>query len=155
VIETGITEEIAMRANVISVNSSRQVWIFIVAGLATVCAVLVWQSAGRMGSMRTQAANRAEFAQLKPQDGAKIVVEVAAASAGRFHGKLLEKRDETHYTRTGTHAEVAWSKDTALIMGKAEDIHAGAIVHVTGNVAQDHSVLAQQIVVLTGYVQVK
>lgn len=144
-----------MSTNAVSIKSGRPVWILMVAALAVVSVVFVWQGAGRMGSMRTQTANHAEFAQLKPQDNTKIVVEVTETSAGRIRGKLLEKRDETHYARTGSWAEVAWGKDTALIMGKAEDIHAGAIVHVSGQVAQDHSVQAHQIVILTGYVQVK
>jgi hypothetical protein len=94
-------------------------------------------------------------AQLKPQDSTKIVVDVTEASEERIRGKLLEKQDETHYARTGNQAEIVWGKDTALVMGKAEDIHTGAIVHVTGKVTDDHSVRAQQIVILTGYVQVK
>jgi len=40
-------------------------------------------------------------------------------------------------------------------MGKAEDVRAGAVVHVTGKMAADRSVQATQIVILTGYVQVK
>jgi hypothetical protein len=42
-----------------------------------------------------------------------------------------------------------------IVMGKAEDIRAGAIVHVTGKVARDRRVQAKQIVILSGYVQVK
>lgn len=144
-----------MNANDVSVKSGRPVWIFMLAGLAVLSLVFVWSGAGRMMRMQTQAASIAEFAQLKPQDGAKIVVEVTETSEGRVHGKLLEKQDETHYARTGNAAEVLWGKETALVMGKVEDIRAGAILHVTGKVGADHSVQAQQIVILTGYVQVK
>jgi hypothetical protein len=38
-------------------------------------------------------------------------------------------------------------------MGKQADIHQGAVVHVTGNVQEDRSVAAKQIVILTGYVK--
>ena len=144
-----------MNANAVSVKSGRPVWVFILAALAVLSLVFVWSGAGRMMRMQTQAASHSEFLQLKPQDSAKIVVEVTEASEARIHGNLLEKQDETHYARTGNTAEVAWGKDTALVMGKAEDIRAGAIVHVTGKVAADRSVQAQQIVILTGYVQVK
>jgi hypothetical protein len=105
--------------------------------------------------MQTRAANSAEFAQLKARDETKIVIEVSEASEKRIRGKLLEKQDETHYARTTNLADVAWGKDTALVMGKAEDIRAEAIVHVSGKVADDRSVQARQIVILTGYVQVK
>jgi hypothetical protein len=110
--------------------------------------------------MRTEAASSGEFAGLKAEDEAKIVVEITDVSGsggenGHIRGKLLEQRDETHYTRTANPAEVSWGKQTALVMGKAEDICAGAIVHVTGTMSADHSVVAKQIVILTKYVQVK
>ncbi len=144
-----------MNVNTVSLKSSRAVWILMLVGLATLSLIFVWSGAGRMLRMQTRAASSAEFAQLKADAETKIVVEVVEASEGRFRGKLLEKRDETHYSRTANVADVSWGKDTALVMGKAEDIHPGAIVHVTGKVAEDHSVQARQIVVLTGYVQVK
>ena len=144
-----------MNANAASVKRSRPLWIFLLAGLAVLSLVFVWSGAGRMMRMQAHAASHSEFLQLKPQDNAKIVLEVAEMSEGRIRGTLLEKQDETHYARTGNAAEVAWGKDTAVVMGKAEDIRAGAIVHVTGKVAADRSVQAQQIVILTGYVQVK
>lgn len=144
-----------MNANAVSIKSSRPAWIFMLVALAALSLGFVWRGAGRMMRMQTQTANPTEFAQLKPQDSAKIVVEVTEATAGNIRGKLLEKQDETHYARTGNQAEVSWGKDTALVMGKADDVHAGAILHVTGKVAADRSLQAQQIVILTGYVQVK
>jgi hypothetical protein len=144
-----------MNANAVSVKSGRPVWILMLATLAVLSLGFVWSGAGRMMRMQTQAASHSEFLQLKAQDSARIVVEVTEANEGRIHGKLLDKQDETHYARTGNPAEVAWGKDTALVMGKAEDIRAGAIIHATGRVAGDRSVQAQQIVILTGYVQVK
>jgi hypothetical protein len=144
-----------VNATAVSIKRSRPVGVFMLAALAALSLGLVWRGAGRMMRMQTHAANIAEFAQLKTQDEAKIVVNVTEAHEGRIRGKLLEQQDETHYLRTENAAEVGWGKDTALVMGKAEDIHAGAILHVTGRVAADHSVQARQIVILTGYVQVK
>jgi hypothetical protein len=65
------------------------------------------------------------------------------------------KRDETHYSRTENLATVTWGKQTGIVMGKGEDIHPGAVVHVTGKMGADRRVEAKQIVTLTGYVQVK
>jgi copper(I)-binding protein len=145
-----------MSANSVSIKNSRPMWVFMLAALAVLSLAFVWRGAGRMMKMQTQAASNAEFAQLKTQDDTKIVIEVMEiASDGRIRGKLLEKQDETHYTRTETLAEVDWGKDTIMVMGKAEDIRAGAIVHVTGKIAKDRSVQAKQMVILTGYVQVK
>jgi multidrug resistance efflux pump len=148
-------EDIAMNANSVSIKSNRPVWMFALAALAALSLAFVWKGAGRMMNMQTHAAKSAEFAQLKPQESAKIVVEVTEASEGRIHGKLLEKQDETHYARSANQAEIMWNKDTAIVMGKAEDIHPDVILHVTGKVAADHSVQAKQIVILSGYVQVK
>lgn len=46
-------------------------------------------------------------------------------------------------------------KETGIVMGKAEGIHTGVVVHVTGKLAAGRSVQAKQIVTLTGYAQVK
>ena len=144
-----------MNATSTSIKSGRPVWIAMLAVLAALSLAFVWREAGRMMRMQTRAASNAEFAQMKAQAEARIVVEVTEAAEGRIHGKLLEKDDETHYRRTANPADIAWGKDAKIVMGKAEDIHRRAIVHVTGKVAADHSVQASQIVVLTGYVQVK
>jgi hypothetical protein len=149
-----------VNSNSIVMKSSRPVWMFTLAGLAALSLIYVWRGAGRMMKMQTQAAGNAEFAQMKNQDAAKIVIEVAEATGGgsvdgRIRGKLLEKQDETHYARTANVADVTWGKETAIVMGKAEDVHAGAVVHVTGKMAADYSVQAKQIVILSGYVQVK
>lgn len=149
-----------MNTKSISIGSSRTTWIFLLAGLAALSLGFAWRGAGRMIRMHTEVASIGEFAVLKADDETKIVIEIAEASGGadadgRIRGKLLEKRDETHYSRTDNPAEVSWGKETALVMGKAEDIRAGAIVHVTGRMSGDRRVLAKQIVILTGYVQVK
>src|SRR5579862_5842870 len=146
-------EETVGNTHAVAIKSNRPVWIFMLAALAVLSLVFMWRGAGRMMNMQSHAASQAEFVQLKSQDVARIVIEVTEAAEGRILGKLLEKQDETHYARTANQAEVVWGKDTALVMGKSEDVHTGAIVHVTGKVADDHSVHAQQIVVLTGYVQ--
>ena len=144
-----------MNADAVSTRSGRTVWILMLAAIAALSLMFVWSGGARMLRMQTRAASSAEFAQLKAEAETKIVMEVSEASDGRIRGKLLERQDETHYSRTANLAEVAWGKDTVLVMGKAEDVRVGAVVHVTGKVAADHSVQARQIVLLTGYVQVK
>lgn len=115
----------------------------------------VWSGAKRMMRMQTQSASNPEFVRLNPHDEAKIVIEVSETRAPRILGHMLEKQDETHYRRTANPVEVSWSSDTKLVMGKAADIRPGAVVHVSGTVAGDRSIQAQQLVILTGYVQVK
>jgi hypothetical protein len=50
---------------------------------------------------------------------------------------------------------VKFNAQTKIVMGKPADVHAGAIVHVTGTVQKDRVIAAEQIVVLTGYVKVQ
>lgn len=144
-----------MDAYTIPIKSNRLTMMFVLAALAALSLAFVWGEAGRMMRMQTQAASNAEFAQLKVDEQTKIVIEVVEASGGRIRGKLLEKGDETHYSRTENPADVKWGKETGIVMGKAEDIHPGAVVHVTGKMGAGRSVEAKQIVILTGYVQVK
>ena len=115
----------------------------------------VWSGAGKVMRMRTQSAGNAEFARLNPHDEANIVIEVSQTRERRILGTLLEKQTETHYRRTTNPVEVTWTSDTKLVMGNAEDIRTGAVVHVSGTVDSDRSIQAQQLVILTGYVQVK
>jgi hypothetical protein len=115
----------------------------------------VWRGAAKMMRMRKQSAGHVEFVGLKPHDEAKIVFEVSQTRERRILGNLLEKQDEIHYQRTTNPVEVSWTGDTKLVMGNAEDIRAGAVVHVSGTVAGDRSIQAQQLVILTGCMRVK
>jgi len=130
-------------------------WIFLLAALATLSAVFVWRGAEKAKNMQPEAANHSRFAQLRPQETAKVVIEVLETSEGMIRGRLLDKQNDTHYTRSQDQLNILWNSGTAIVMGKAADLHAGAIIHVTGTVAADHSLEARQIVILTGYVQVK
>jgi Domain of unknown function (DUF5666) len=115
----------------------------------------VWSGAGKMMRMRTQSASNRELVRLNPRDEAKIVIEVSQTRERKILGSLLEKQHETHYRRTPNPVAVTWTSDTKLVMGNAQDIRAGAVVHVSGTVASDGSIQAQQLVILTGYVEVK
>ena len=123
----------AVNTTSISIRSSQTRWIVLLAALAALSLGFAWRGAGRMLRMHTEVASSGEFAALRADDETKIVIEIREASGG----------------------EVSWGKETALVMGKAEDIHGGAIVHVTGTMSGDRRVRAKQIVILTGYVQVK
>ena len=144
-----------MIATTVPNKTWRPGFIFLLAFLAVLSLAFVWRGVGRMLTMRTQAASTAEFWALTNEAEAKVVIEITEVPQGHVLGKLLERQDETHYTRTAKGVDATWGKQTAIVMGKAEDIKPGAVVHVTGKVAADHSVEARQIVILTGYVHVK
>lgn len=145
------------RNNGVRAARTRGVWLLFVTAAVLAIAFAMWWSARKAGSMMAAATpDETQLAQVTPGTKTKIVIEVTEATAdGTLRGKLLQKKTETTYVRTTSPATVRTSAGTKLVMGKQSDVHAGAVVHVTGTVAKDHGIEAEQIVILTGYVQVQ
>jgi hypothetical protein len=141
-----------------SLNSSRKtlIWIILLAALALLSILAMRRSLGKAMMMRAEATIDASPAQLKVGDKVKFVLKIKAATpAGSIEGETLEKQTETVYRRTGNTIKIAYDAATPVVMGKASDVREGAVVHVTAKVANDRVLHAEQIVVLTGYVQVQ
>jgi hypothetical protein len=139
-----------------AVRRARTGWFVAIALVALLFTFVVWKS-GSMAKMMSAAAasDDQDFSRSAVGSSAKFVVEIASASAeGKMTGKLLEKKTEEIYIRTATAVTAQSNRQTKIVMGKAADVHAGAIVHVTGTVQKDQVVAANQIVILTGYVKV-
>ena len=137
-------------------SKNTQTWIFACTALALLVAFAVWRSAEKAMKMESAAAGPAAFESLKPGDLVKIVLEVTDSSPREtIKGILLEKQTETVYKRTGTLAEADFDNSSSFVMGRATDIHPGAVLHITGTATSRHTVHARQIVVLTGYVQAR
>lgn len=116
----------------------------------------IWRATHFAESMAVVADSVKDVQQAKPEEKSKIVLEVEDANQqGTIHGKLLQKKTEEIYTRTATEVVVHSSSDAKMVMGKREDVHKSAVVHVTGTVRADKSINAEQIVILTGYVKVE
>ena len=116
----------------------------------------VWRATHLAESMPVVAGSVKELQQAKPEDKTKIVIEVEDADQqGTIHGRLLQKKTEEIYTRTGDAVVVKSGDETKMVMGKREDVHKSAVIHVTGSVRADKSISAEQIVILTGYVKVE
>jgi hypothetical protein len=145
------TGDLAVRGSV------RRIWLVLVAMVVLLFAFVIWKSGSMAKQMSTMAAsNEQEIAQSAVGAQTKFVLEVGATSAeGRMTGNLLEKKAEEIYARTTTPVTVQWNAQTKIVMAKMADVHAGAVVHVTGTVQKDHSIDAEQIVILTGYVKVQ
>jgi hypothetical protein len=135
----------------------RRVWFVLVSLVVLLIALVLWKSGSMARRMSTVAAsNQQDLTQSPAGSQAKFVLEIREASAdGKIIGNLLENKTEEIYARTTTPVTVQSHEQTKIAMGKAADIHAGAVVHVTGTVQKDHSVEAGQIVILTGYVKVQ
>jgi len=105
--------------------------------------------------MKTETTANSAFGRLNPGDEAKLVLELTATEANSIEGRVLEKIDETNYRRTNDTSRVSYDSTTRLVMGKASDVHNGAVVHVTSKMGNDRVLHASQIVILTGYVKVQ
>jgi hypothetical protein len=131
-------------------------WLALIAMVVLLASLAVWKAARASRSMSAAAENEQQFAQTAPGTKTKIVVEIKEVTReGKIQGKLLQKQSEEIYARTKTAATVRFGDATSIVMGKRSDVHAGAIVHVTGTARADGSVAASQIVILTGYVRVQ
>ena len=138
------------------VPRTRRIWLALVTGVVLLSLLVIWQSARMSRTMSAAASNERQFTQNGPGTKTKIVVEIGESTPKRvIRGKLLQKKTEEIYLRTGTPVAVQLDEQTKLVMGKEADIHPGAVVHITGTIRDDHSILAEQLVILTGYVQIQ
>jgi hypothetical protein len=133
---------------------TRSVWAAIIVVIA---ALLVWSSFRSARSMSTAAASDEDvFIHATPGDTVKVVLEIENSSTeGSLRGKLLQKVTEKIYRRTNTQVTSQYGSQTKIVMGERSQIHPAAVVHVTGVLKKDRSVDASQIVILTGYVEIK
>jgi hypothetical protein len=128
----------------------------VLASLSLAAAITVGRQSMRMSSAMAAATNPNGFAELAGGSSAQAVVEITSVSPkGGAEGKLLDREREDLCRRTPTVVAISFSDSTPVVMGKLGDLHAGAVVHVKGTVAADHHIAAEQIVILTGYVQVQ
>jgi hypothetical protein len=146
-----------MKTSSISSAHPRTVWAAIATIVVVLAVFMVWGSLRSANSMSAATSSDAQSPAQAPEGTTvKFVLEVADATpTGLIHGKLLEKQTEKVYLRTATAMTVHSSENTKLVMGKQTDVHAAAVLHVTGAVQSDHSIAAEQIVILTGYVELK
>ena len=117
---------------------------------------VVWKAAGAVRKMSSAIASEGqELSHLHAGDTAKFVEEVSVSANGTLNGVVLKKKTDDLYLRTSDRATVHWDNQTKIVMGKSDDLHPDAVVHITASVLEDHTFAAQQIVVLTGYVKVQ
>ena len=118
--------------------------------------IAIWWSSRMTSVMWSAAASDPNAAQAKAGEVTKIVMEIAEATGdGRIRGTILKKKTEDIYTRTTGQIHVTTGSETKFVMGKPVDVRVRAVVHLTGVMQQDHSVAAQRVVILTGYVKIE
>ena len=135
---------------------SSTLWLLVAIAILVIVALGLFRFTSLYRTMSVTAAQSSELDSAAPGSSIQLVIEIAnTPSPDRFRGKLLTKKTEEVYARTNTQASVHWNDQTKMVTGKSSDLHAGAVVHVTGTVRNDHRVDADQIVILTGYVRIE
>ena len=140
-----------------SLQRARRSWVVFVVVVLLILVAVILGAAQRAQKMSSEAPSSSaqQFSQTAPSTKTKIIVEIEKQDAdGNIAAKLLNAQGEQVYTRTTTPVTIHADGKTRYVMGKASDVRQAAIVHVTGTVDPDHRVQAEQIVILTGYVQV-
>jgi hypothetical protein len=132
-------------------------WITVIAIALLLLALVLWRAGASARKMSSVIASDGKvLSHFHVGDTAKFVVEVADSSkTGTLTGIVLTKKTDELFLRTSDRATVHWENQTKIVMGKSDDLHPGAVAHITASVLQDHTFAAQQLVILTGYVKVQ
>jgi hypothetical protein len=141
-----------------SANSSRstRIWILVLVALAILSFFAMRRSVVKARAMRAESTVGVSPQQLKVGDEVKVVLEVTGvAGAASVEGNVLEKESERVYRRASNTAKIAFDAETPVVMGKAADVHSGAVIHIAAKMGADRVLHASKIVILTGYVKVQ
>ena len=97
-----------------------------------------------------------ELAAATPGARLEVALEVGGPpSDGLISGRVLERLETGVYRRTDRQLQAWLAPDTPVVMGQWEDVQAGAVVQVRGQLSAARAVLADRVVILTGAVRVE
>jgi hypothetical protein len=131
-------------------------WIALIVIAFFLAVLVLWKvgaAAKKMSSV--VASGEQDLSHFHVGDTAKFVEEISDVKNGTLTGIVLKKKTDDLYLRTSDHATIHWDNQTKIVMGKPDDLHSGAIIHITASALQGHTFAAQQLVILTGYVKVQ
>lgn len=140
-----------------SLQRAGRIWIGLTALAVLILIAVIFGAAQRDLKMSsgTAASDTNQFLQAAPGTKMKVVVEIEKPETdGVFAARLLNRQSDTVYLRSTTPVIIRSDSATRFVMGNATDVRTAAVVHVTGTVDADHRLSAEQIVILTGYVEV-
>jgi len=121
--------------------------------------VMTWAGRGvRLRAERMKAADTqaSAFLAMKAGTETSAVVLLDGVAGKPLNGRLLERETDTVYRNTnatGSTIDAVLMPETSVVMGKPEDIVPSAIVQVSGTLDANHSLQANEIVILTRYVR--
>lgn len=106
-----------------------------------------------MGAAAPQTAQ--QVAAAAPGSHSNVAVEVTSLSSQAvLIGNLLQKNADGTYSRTGKMVSIQWNA-TKIVMGSSADVKVGAVLQASGVLNANDVLIADQIVILTGSVQLK
>jgi hypothetical protein len=131
-------------------------WMGVVVVVFAVTLLAVWSVGTRTMRMQTAAAasDNQQLSDAQPGSQLKAVLELISSGDGKAEGLVLDKQSEDSYSRSKATLQIDFAPATKFVMGSAGDLRKGAVVHLTGAVAQNRRLEATQVVILTGYVTV-
>ena len=146
-----------MNTKITSPRRQRIVWVAMFLAGLLLSGVAIRQSFRSASSMSAAAApSERPISRAASGEKVKVVMEISQSSpSGMLQGKLLEKQTEKVYARTASDVTIHLNPETKFVMGKASDLHFKSVIHITGTVKDDRAIEAEQIVILTGYVEVR
>jgi hypothetical protein len=121
--------------------------------------VTVWAVRGvleRAGRMQTANTSASILAGAAPGAPTKAVIRLDQVIGAYLKGTLLERESDTAYRLpigSGSPVIAILTPETSVVMGRPQDIAAGAIVQLAGTLDDGRVLHAKQVVILTGYVR--
>ena len=122
-------------------------------------AVAIWTVRGvlvRAQEMKAADTSASALASVASGSPAKAVVQLDHVSGGELKVTLLQRQSDTVYLVPSENiatVTAVLTPETSVVMGKPEEIVAGAIVQLDGTMDERHALRTNQIVILTGYVR--
>ncbi len=112
----------------------------------------------RVMRMKAAGSSVSAFLKMPPGTFTKVVVRVDTVASEHLTCTLLQRETDSIYRLSpavsGAEVAAILTADTSIVMGKAQDVVAGAVVQLAGTLDKAHTIRVSQVVVLTGYVHV-
>lgn len=132
-------------------------WICFLVVLALASTWAVRDVLARAAQMRAADTPASSLYTMPAGSHTKLVVSLERVSGAKLEGTPLERLADTVYRRPVTKAPsivAELTPETSVVMGKPQQIVAGAVVQLAGTVDRNHALQTTQIVILTDYVRV-
>ena len=106
--------------------------------------------------MDTASLSKTQFDGIAVGGQVEVVFEITSMPSDKLLvGNFLEPASDGAYRRTPDTLNITLATDTSIVMGQTSDVKPSAVIQIRGQRSDTHSLTAQRIVILTGYVTVQ